>query len=86
MTVSCHCSASSNGLQALLEAAADCKRLLIFTGSGLSATSGIFHKDICGGSMPIMEGTLCKEYWPGWGIQSSQTAHAAHLVSGDEHP
>ncbi|CAL5224232.1 g6884 [Coccomyxa viridis] len=34
-------SASSNGLQAFLEASADCKRLLIFTGSGLSATSGM---------------------------------------------
>ena len=37
----CCCSASSNGLQALLDAAAGCKRLLIFTGSGLSATSGM---------------------------------------------
>ena len=34
------CSVSGDGLQAFLDAAADCKRLLIFTGSGLSATSG----------------------------------------------
>ena len=47
MTVSCPCSTSSNGLQALLEAAADCKRLLIFTGSGLSATSGVYPWEIC---------------------------------------
>lgn len=37
----CHCSASSNGMQTLLDAAAECKKLLIFTGSGLSATSGM---------------------------------------------
>ncbi|CAK0785394.1 hypothetical protein CVIRNUC_008603 [Coccomyxa viridis] len=34
-------SASETGLQSLLDAAASCKHLLIFTGSGLSATSGM---------------------------------------------
>ena len=80
MTVSCHCSASSNGLQAFLEAAADCKRLLIFTGSGLSATSGICPWDTCGGlnASPEMDPVKTSMGQPG----VFRADHAANPVSG----